>query len=168
MTLGGRVSEEIFFGSITTGAQDDLQKITKMAFEVCANYGMNPDIGPISYGGRDQQGEGFQKPFSEAPAQALDKAVHNMVRNAHQRTTELLTKHKADVEKVARLLLEKEVITRQDMRLLLGPRPFKNNDEMDDYIEEQLDKKGKKQTSQDAESDKPEGAALAMKETKLD
>jgi len=80
MTLGGRVSEEIFFGSITTGAQDDLQKITKMAFEVCANYGMNPDIGPISYGGRDQQGEGFQKPFSEATAQALDKAVHNMVR----------------------------------------------------------------------------------------
>ncbi len=124
MTLGGRVSEEIFFGSITTGAQDDLQKITKMAFEVCANYGMNPDIGPISYGGRDQQGEGFQKPFSEATAQALDKAVHNMVREAHRRTTELLKEKKAEVEKVARLLLEKEVITREDMRILLGPRPL--------------------------------------------
>jgi AFG3 family protein len=74
MTLGGRCSEEIFFGSITTGAQDDLQKITKMAFEVCANYGMDPSIGPISYGGREAQGEQFQKPFSEATAQALDKA----------------------------------------------------------------------------------------------
>jgi AFG3 family protein len=48
MTLGGRCSEEIFFGKITTGAQDDLQKITKMAFEICANYGMDPAIGPIS------------------------------------------------------------------------------------------------------------------------
>ncbi len=74
MTLGGRCSEEIFFGCITTGAQDDLQKITKMAFEVCANYGMDPTIGPISYGGRDAQGEQFQKPFSEATAEALDKA----------------------------------------------------------------------------------------------
>jgi ATP-dependent Zn protease len=92
MTLGGRVSEEIFFPVITTGAQDDLQKITKMAFEACANYGMNPDIGPISYGNRDQQGEGFQKPFSEATAQSLDRAVHNMVKDAHRRTTELLTK----------------------------------------------------------------------------
>lgn len=124
MTLGGRVAEEIFFGRITTGAQDDLQKITKMAFEVCANYGMNPDIGPISYGGREGQGEAFQKPFSEATAQALDQAVSGMVRKAHQRTTELLTAKKADVEKVARLLLEKEVISRQDMRLLLGPRPL--------------------------------------------
>jgi AFG3 family protein len=119
MTLGGRVSEEIFFPVITTGAQDDLQKITKMAFEVCANYGMNPDIGPISYGNRDQQGEGFQKPFSEATAQSLDRAVHNMVKDAHRRTTELLTKHKEDVIKVATLLLDKEVITREDMRNLL-------------------------------------------------
>lgn len=124
MTLGGRVAEEIFFGRITTGAQDDLQKITKMAFEVCANYGMNADIGPISYGGREQQGEAFQKPFSEATAQALDKAVHKMILQAHKRTTELLTEKKADVEKVARLLLDKEVITRQDMRLLLGKRPL--------------------------------------------
>lgn len=116
MTLGGRVSEEIFFGSITTGAQDDLQKITKMAFEVCANYGMNPEIGPISYGNREQQGESFQKPFSEATAQALDRAVHKMVTDAHARTKKLLTERKQEVEKVAKLLLEKEVITREDMR----------------------------------------------------
>jgi AFG3 family protein len=122
MTLGGRVAEEIFFGRITTGAQDDLQKITKMAFEVCANYGMNPDIGPISYGNREQ--EQFQKPFSEATAEALDRAVHKMVVDAHKRTTELLSKHKEDVEKVAKLLLEKEVITREDMRKLLGKRPL--------------------------------------------
>jgi len=139
MTLGGRCSEEIFFGSITTGAQDDLQKITKMAFEVCANYGMDPSIGPISYGGREAQGEQFQKPFSEATAQALDKAVHKMVTEAHARTKKLLTEKKAEVEKVAQLLLEKEVITREDMRNLLGRRPFQTADEMDKYIESKLD-----------------------------
>ncbi|KAI9637994.1 putative ATPase [Dioszegia hungarica] len=176
MTLGGRVAEEIFFGRITTGAQDDLQKITKMAFEVCANYGMNPDIGPISYGNRDQQGEGFQKPFSEATAQRLDEAVKNMVVEAHRRTTELLTERKKEVEQVARLLLEKEVITREDMRLLLGPRPFEAADEMDVYIEKQLGKKQRKseQAQEAAESGGSGGPGdgaqpqLAMKPTKLD
>ncbi|MDA4737433.1 hypothetical protein NY590_24960, partial [Enterobacter kobei] len=89
----------------------------------CANYGMNPDIGPISYGSSEKRQEGFQKPFSEATAQALDAAVKKMITQAHQRTTDLLTKHKDDVEKVAQLLLQKEVITREDMRNLLGKRP---------------------------------------------
>ncbi|WVQ78486.1 hypothetical protein IAT38_000572 [Cryptococcus sp. DSM 104549] len=171
MTLGGRVSEEIFFGRITTGAQDDLQKITKMAFEVCANYGMDPAIGPISYGGREQQGEGFQKPFSESTAEMLDRAVKKMVVDAHTRTTELLTKHKAEVEKVAALLLSKEVITREDMRLLLGPRPFANKDEMDDLIEKQLDQKREQaEKAEKAESTAEDGPTpqLAFKPTKID
>lgn len=194
MTLGGRVAEEIFFPVITTGAQDDLQKITKMAFEVCANYGMNPDIGPISYGNRDQQGEGFQKPFSEATAQQLDKAVHNMVKEAHRRTTELLTKHKSEVEKVAGLLLDKEVITREDMRNLLGPRPlyvFFGNclsiltwffclpnhsghaDEMDEYIADKLDKK-KLEGGEGGQLNKDKGhtvgptPTMAMKPTRIE
>lgn len=159
MTLGGRVAEEVFFGRITTGAQDDLQKITKMAFEVCANYGMNPDIGPISYGNKEQQGESFQKPFSEATAQRLDEAVRNMVNEAHRRTTELLTEKKEAVEKVAQLLLEKEVITREDMRMLLGPRPFETNDEMDIYIEKQLDKKKEPPTAPETDGPTPQLAA---------
>ncbi len=136
MTLGGRVAEEIFFGEVTTGAQDDLQKITKLAFEVCANYGMNDVIGPVSYGGRRGETEQFQKPFSELTGQMLDTEVRKMItyvsslnpillsmrfltgdifwsfRNAHKRTTELLTEKKAEVEKIAQLLLVKEVITR--------------------------------------------------------
>ncbi|KAL1410988.1 AAA ATPase afg3 [Vanrija albida] len=176
MTLGGRVAEEIFFGSITTGAQDDLQKVTRWAFETCANFGMNPDIGPISYGSSEQRQEGFQKPFSEATAQALDAAVKKMITQAHQRTTDLLTKHKDDVEKVAQLLLQKEVITREDMRNLLGKRPFEAADEMDVYIEQQLDEK-KKITKEEIKEEKfdekkkggsgGDGAepALAMKST---
>ncbi|EGO05156.1 hypothetical protein SERLA73DRAFT_174109 [Serpula lacrymans var. lacrymans S7.3] len=139
MTLGGRVSEEIFFGTenITTGAQDDLQKITRMAFEACANYGMNTIIGPVSYGGREGAKEGWTKPFSEKTGEMLDAEVRKMITNAHLRTTELLTKHREDVEKVAKLLLEKEVITREDMIDLLGKRPFANKaDDMDKWLDE--------------------------------
>ena len=136
MTLGGRVSEEIFFTTITTGAQDDLSKITRMAFEICASYGMNKELGPISY--RTEQ-ESMHKPYSERTGEMLDFEVRKMVAEAHKRTTQLLTDHKADVEKVAKLLLEKEVITREDMRNLLGPRPFSHADEADQY----LDKKGR-------------------------
>ena len=81
MTLGGRVSEEIFFGveNITTGAQDDLQKITRMAFEACANYGMNSVIGPVSYGSAEGQRESWQKPFSEKTGEMLDGEVRKMI-----------------------------------------------------------------------------------------
>lgn len=81
MTLGGRVAEEIFFGqaNITTGAQDDLQKITKLAFEAVANYGLNDIVGPVSYGGREGQREGFTKPFSEKTSEMLDAEVRKMI-----------------------------------------------------------------------------------------
>jgi AFG3 family protein len=135
MTLGGRVSEEINFGSITTGAQDDLSKITKIAFEICASYGMNSTMGPISY--KTEQ-ESMHKPYSEKTNEMLDHEVRQMVSRVHKKTTEVLTKNRDAVEKVAQLLLKKEVITREDMRNLLGKRPFKTADEADDY----LDRKG--------------------------
>lgn len=139
MTLGGRVSEEIFFGAenITTGAQDDLQKITRMAFEACANYGMNNIIGPVSYGGREGQKESWTKPFSEKTGEMLDAEVRKMIMTAHQRTTELLTRHREDVERIAKRLLEKEVLTREDMIDLLGKRPFANQaDDMDKWLDQ--------------------------------
>ncbi|KIK30374.1 hypothetical protein PISMIDRAFT_394903 [Pisolithus microcarpus 441] len=139
MTLGGRVSEEIFFGAenITTGAQDDLQKITRMAFEACANYGMNNIIGPVSYGGREGQKESWTKPFSEKTGEMLDAEVRKMIMTAHQRTTELLTRHREDVERIAKRLLEKEVLTREDMINLLGKRPFANQaDDMDKWLDQ--------------------------------
>ncbi|KAL9715925.1 AAA ATPase afg3 [Leucoagaricus gongylophorus] len=138
MTLGGRVSEEIFFGvgNITTGAQDDLQKITRMAFEACANYGMNDVIGPVSYGGDRATKESWTKPFSEKTAEMLDAEVRKMISSAYERTRELLTQHKEDVHKVAQLLLSKEVITREDMIEILGKRPFASKDDMDRWLDE--------------------------------
>ncbi|KAG8991552.1 AAA ATPase afg3 [Tulasnella sp. JGI-2019a] len=140
MTLGGRVAEEIFFGveEITTGAQDDLQKITRMAFEACANYGMNPVIGPVSYGNSDKRDGNFTKPFSEKTGEMLDNEVRKMINDAYSRTRDLLTEKKAAVEKVAQRLLEKEVLTREDMIAMLGKRPFTGkSDEMDKYLDEE-------------------------------
>jgi len=139
MTLGGRVSEEIFFGleNITSGAQDDLQKITRMAFEACANFGMNDVIGPVSYGGDRGAKENWTKPFSEKTAEMLDSEVRKMITSAYDRTRKLLTKHREDVVKVAELLLEKENITREDMIRLLGKRPFVGrSDDMDKWLDQ--------------------------------
>ncbi|KAJ1555431.1 hypothetical protein HK096_010870, partial [Nowakowskiella sp. JEL0078] len=119
MTLGGRVAEELFFDSVTTGASDDLQKVTKMAYAQVTTYGMSPVLGNISFGQNDNR-EQFQKPYSEETGRMIDDEVRRLIKFAYDRTVALLKERKAEVEKVALLLLEKEVIGRDDMVNLLG------------------------------------------------
>ncbi|ORY99433.1 peptidase family M41-domain-containing protein [Syncephalastrum racemosum] len=123
MTLGGRVSEQLFFDTITTGAHDDLQKVTKMAYAQIGTYGMNSKVGPLSYGDPTDE-QRFQKPFSEATGEMIDTEVRSLVNEAYQRTFDLLTAKRDSIEKVAELLLSKEVISREDMEGMLGKRPF--------------------------------------------
>ncbi|KAG1467342.1 hypothetical protein G6F56_004466 [Rhizopus delemar] len=133
MTLGGRVSEKIFFKSITTGAQDDLQKVTKMAYAQITAYGMNEKIGPLSFS--DPQNENsFQKPFSEQTGTLIDNEARAMVTDAFERTEKLLIEKKDEIEKVAQLLLSKEVLTREDMEDILGKRPFVEKTVYDEYV----------------------------------
>jgi AFG3 family protein len=133
MTLGGRVSEQIFFDSITTGAHDDLQKVTKIAYAQVTTYGMNEKIGPLSFS--DPQNEQqFQKPFSEQTGALIDSEARKLIQEAYARTVDLLTDKKGDIEKVAKLLLEKEVLTREDMENLLGKRPFDEVTIYDEYV----------------------------------
>ena len=119
MTLGGRVSEELFFNRITTGAQDDLQKVTQNAYAQIVHYGMNEKVGYVSY---DMQSENemAEKPYSEETAKMIDNEVRTLIKKAHRATTKLLTLHKSEVSKVAERLLEKEIISRDDMIELLG------------------------------------------------
>ncbi|CAG8498562.1 10683_t:CDS:1 [Paraglomus occultum] len=134
MTLGGRVSEQIFFGVITTGAQDDLQKVTKLAYAQISTYGMNSNIGPLSFQGSNETEPQFQKPYSEETARMIDDEVRQLVSRAYDRTVALLTERKNEVEKVAQLLLSKEVLNREDMHTLLGKRPFPDKTPYDEYV----------------------------------
>ncbi|TPX59387.1 hypothetical protein PhCBS80983_g02542 [Powellomyces hirtus] len=133
MTLGGRASEKIFFQSITTGASDDLQKVTKMAYSQVMTYGMTQALGNISYGNPNGQ-ESFQKPYSEETANMIDEEVRRIIAAAYERTLKLLEDKSEEVKKVAALLLEKEVIGREDMIRLLGPRQWKESGNYVDYL----------------------------------
>jgi AFG3 family protein len=133
MTLGGRVSEQIFFESITTGAHDDLQKVTKNAYAQVTTYGMNKQVGPLSFTD-PQNDQTFLKPFAEETGTLIDEEVRKLVNYAYKRTLDLLTEKRGDIEKVAKLLLEKEVINREDMENLLGKRPFTEYTIYDEYV----------------------------------
>jgi len=135
MTLGGRAAETIFFNRITTGAQDDLQKVTKSAYSQITQFGMNAAVGNVSFE-QPQPGEMvFDKPFSEATAQLVDEEAKKMIDGAMKRTMDILTEHREDVIKVAERLLEKEVLSRDDMIELLGPRPFAEKSTYEEFVE---------------------------------
>uniref|UniRef100_A0A4D5R9X8 AFG3-like protein 2 n=1 Tax=Scolopendra viridis TaxID=118503 RepID=A0A4D5R9X8_SCOVI len=135
MTLGGRVSEQIFFGKITTGAQDDLKKVTQSAYAQVVHFGMNEKVGNVSFDLPQPGDVVMDKPYSEATAQIIDTEVRQLIQLAYDRTMKLLTEHKDDVEKVAKRLLEKEILSREDMIELLGPRPFPEKSSYEEFVE---------------------------------
>ncbi|XP_072278816.1 mitochondrial inner membrane m-AAA protease component AFG3L1-like [Pyxicephalus adspersus] len=135
MMLGGRVAEQIFFGRITTGAQDDLRKVTHTAYSQVATFGMSKKLGQVSFD-LGRQGEVFaDKPYSEATAELIDREARDLINSAYERTLELLTSCKDQVEKVGKLLLEKEVLEKADMIDLLGPRPFPEKSTYEEFVE---------------------------------
>lgn len=119
MTLGGRVSEELHFDTITSGASDDFNKVTRMASAMVTKWGMSKSIGTLYFDDDEQK---LQKPFSEETARRIDSEVRRIIDEAYERCKELLTAKKAEIGLIAEELLSKEVLGREDMIRILGKR----------------------------------------------
>jgi cell division protease FtsH len=138
MALGGRAAEEVFFGKISTGAQNDLERITKMAYAMVTIYGMNDKIGQVSF--NDPQNEyGFTKPYSDETARIIDEEVRKLIHTAYERTIQLIKDKKEDIEKIAGELLLKEIIFQADIIRLIGERPFEQKNSLSEYLAHQDD-----------------------------
>jgi len=123
--FGGRAAEEIIFGKISTGALNDLEKVTKQVYAMVAFFGLNKRIGNVSYYDSSGQSEySFGKPYSERTAQVIDEEVSNLVEQAYNRAKNILIENKEKLSQLGDLLLEKEVIFREDLETIFGPRPF--------------------------------------------
>ncbi len=128
MTLGGRAAEDIIFGKISTGAQNDLERITKMAYGMVTIYGMNKKVGNVSF--NDSQNEyGFNKPYSEKTGEIIDEEVRAIIEDAYYKTKELLESKRKELELIAKELLAKEVLFKSDLERLIGKRGFDSNDQ---------------------------------------
>lgn len=125
--LGGRAAEEVIFGEVTSGALDDLEKVTKQAYTMVAFYGLNDKLGNISYyDSTGQYEQSIQKPYSEATAQMIDNEVRQLVEKAYERAKNLITKHRKELEELAELLLKKEVVIKKDLEKIFGVKLKKN------------------------------------------
>ena len=151
MALGGRAAEEIIFGKISTGALSDLERITKMAYSIVSVYGMNKNIGNLSFFDSKQSDYNFTKPYSDSTAERIDQEVKRIIDNAYERTKNLLTDKKKELEKIANKLLEKEILFQNDLEKLIGKRPFKSNLELS--LEEDKEQEKKKVIKNENELD---------------
>ncbi len=143
VTLGGRAAEEIMFGKISTGAQNDLERITKLAYSMVTVYGMNDKLGNISY--YDSKGSEYQfnKPYSEQTAREIDEEVRKIIAEAYVRTKKLLKDKKDKLTILAEQLLKKEVLFQSDLEELVGPRPFEQLTSYQEFIKGETEKKRK-------------------------
>ncbi len=129
-TLGGRAAEKIMFNKISTGALSDLEKVTKQARAIVSVYGLNDKIGNITY--YDSSGQtdyNFTKPYSEETAKKIDEEISIIIEKQYNRACNILKKNKSKLSELAKRLLEKEVIFKEDLIKILGERPFKKDEE---------------------------------------
>ncbi len=134
MTLGGRAAEEIIFGKISTGAQNDLERVTRMAYAMVTIYGMNDKVGHVSF--NDPNGEfAYSKPYSEKTAEMIDHEVRGIIQKAYDRTKQLLTEKHAELERLAQELLRKEILFQYDLESIVGKRPFDHKTNYENYMD---------------------------------
>ena len=157
-TLGGRAAEKVIFNKVSTGALNDLEKVTRQAFNMVAYFGLNDKIGNISYyDSSGQQEYQFNKPFSEKTAETIDAEVKKLAEKAYAKALEILQENEDGLRKLAQVLIEKEVIFREDLVAVFGERPW---DEGKEHIsfqrngnnEDEKDKKDSENSSEEKET----------------
>ena len=129
-TLGGRAAEQVVFGQISTGALSDLEKVTKQAFAMVTYYGLDDEIGNLSYyDSTGQQDYSLTKPYSEKTAETIDKQVSKLIEKAYQEAIAILTDHREGLTQLATKLIEEEVIFGEDLEHIFGKRPWGNSED---------------------------------------
>lgn len=127
--LGGRVSEQIFFGDVSSGAMNDLEIVTKQAYAAVTYYGFSEEIGTISfYNSQPDEFFGYQKPYSEKTAEKIDVEAKKIINEAYKLAFDIISNHKDQLSQIAQQLLKKEVIFREDVEAILGQRPWPDPD----------------------------------------
>ncbi|NPA67523.1 MAG: ATP-dependent zinc metalloprotease FtsH [Chlorobi bacterium] len=165
-TLGGRASEEINFGKVSTGALNDLERVTKQAFSMTAFLGMSEKIGNLSYYDSGKTEFQFQKPYSEKTGELIDEEVKRLVEEQYERAKKILKENIEELKQLAELLLEKEVIYYEDAEKILGKRKFndeyeeeiqkirqKNKERLQKQLEEKAEKEQKERENQNEQKD---------------
>merc|ERR1711871_978008 len=152
MALGGRAAEELTFGRVTTGASDDLNRVTQMAYSIVRIYGMSERIGNVSFPPSENQME-FDKPYSESLAQIMDEEARKIVDDAYERTKALLVERKEELIGVAEKLLEKETLNQDDVVSIVGERPFDSADDYESIISSSWKRKGEEDADATREED---------------
>jgi cell division protease FtsH len=147
-TLGGRAAEKIIFNKISTGALSDLEKVTKQARAMVTVYGLNEKVGNLTY--YDSSGnDAFVKPYSENTAKTIDEEISKMIESQYQRAIEILSDHKEKLTVLAELLLEKEVIFKDDLTKIFGKRPFDNSITEEKAPEKEIKKEEQEETKEE-------------------
>ena len=161
--LGGRASEEINFGKISTGALNDLERITKLSYAMVSFFGMSDKVGNKSFYDSSGQGDfNFNKPYSEKTAELIDEETNRMIEQEYERAKKILRDNMDGLTKLGEQLLEKEVIFSEDLEKIFGPRPWKKKE-----LAKENPKPKKKSTASRKKTDKPPAEAVSGKEPEL-
>ena len=161
MALGGRVAEQLVFDRVTTGAQNDLERITKMAYAMVTDYGMSDRVGTVSFNLSDR-GEDeplFDKPYSDATAEAIDEEVRSIIETARRRAADLLREKRDRLDEMAELLLDQEVMGPEALLRILGERPH------GEYVD--VDRHGKTLTEADGQGRETGGGDGSSSESEV-
>ena len=162
-TLGGRAAEDLFLGRISTGAMNDLERVTKQAYGMIAYLGMSEKLPNLCYYNNDEYS--FNKPYSEKTAEMIDEEVQAMINNQYIRAKEILSKHKKEHNELAQLLMDKEVIYAEDVERIFGKRPWASRSE--EIIENEKNRKAKLQEEENAKNKASESKEDAPSEPEV-